>query len=76
MQAEPTPGAGETRDEAAAAAPDNFVWLWKIDLQSAYRFWHNHATELSGCTASSGGGARFPRLPNTIWRCFYGAGLL
>ena len=31
---------------AAAAAPDDFVWLWKIDLQSAYRFWHNHATEL------------------------------
>ena len=29
----------------------------------------------SGCTASSGGG-RFPRLPNTIRRCFYGAGLL
>ena len=46
MQAEPTIGAGETRDEAAAAAPDDFVWLWKIDLQSAYRFWHNHATEL------------------------------
>ena len=46
MQAEPAIGAGETRDEAAAAAPDDFVWLWKIDLQSAYRFWHNHATEL------------------------------
>ena len=46
MQAEPKFGAGETCDDAAAAAPDDFVHLWKIDLQSAYRYWHNHATEL------------------------------
>ena len=57
MQAEPTLGAGETRDEAAAAAPDDFVWLWKIDLQSAYRFWHNHATELWMYGKQWGGGA-------------------
>ena len=75
MQAEPTIGAGETRDEAAAAAPDDFVWLWKIDLQSAYRFWHNHATEL-WMYGKQWGGAWFPRLPNTIRRCFHGAGFL
>ena len=56
MQAEPAIGAGETRDEAAAAAPDDFVWLWKIDLQSAYRFWHNHATELWMYGKQWGGG--------------------
>ena len=46
MQAEPDLADGVARDDAAAAAPDDFVYLWKIDLQSAYRFWHNHASEL------------------------------
>ena len=47
MQAEPAVGvAGVTRDREAAAAPDDYVYLWKIDLQSAYRYWHNHPSEL------------------------------
>ena len=46
MQAEPAPGQGVTRDGAAAAAKADFVYLWKIDLQSAYRYWHNHSSEL------------------------------
>ena len=46
MQAESAPEEGISRGNAAAAAPHEFVHLWKIDLQSAYRFWHNHPTEL------------------------------
>ena len=45
MQAEPSTTAAD-RNTAAAADPDDFVHLWKIDLQSAYRFWHNHPHEL------------------------------
>ena len=75
MQAEPKLGVEETRDDAAAAAPDDFVHLWKIDLQSAYRYWHNHATEL-WMYGKQWGGARFPRLQNPIRRCFYGGGRL
>ena len=45
MQAEPRTTAAD-RNTAAAADPDDFVHLWKIDLQSAYRFWHNHPHEL------------------------------
>ena len=47
MQAEPAVGvAGVTRDREAAASPADYVYLWKIDLQSAYRSWHNHPSEL------------------------------
>ena len=47
MQAEPAVGvAGVTRDREAAASPADYVYLWKIDLQSAYRYWHNHPSEL------------------------------
>ena len=36
MQAEPqTDGPAEARRLAAAASPEDFVWLWKIDLQAA-----------------------------------------
>ena len=45
MQAEPSTASAD-RSAAAAASPDDFVHLWKIDLQSAYRFWHNHPHEL------------------------------
>ena len=46
MQAEPPLEPGISRGTAAAASPSEFVHLWKIDLQSAYRYWHNHPTEL------------------------------
>ena len=46
MQAEPKLASGVRRDAAAAAAMPDFVYLWKIDLQSAYRYWHNHPSEL------------------------------
>ena len=46
VQAEPPTGSPEARRAAADAAPDDFVWLWKIDLQAAYRSWNNHRTEL------------------------------
>ena len=32
MQAEPALEAGVARDDVAAAAPGDYVWLWKIDL--------------------------------------------
>ena len=42
MQAEPAVGvAGVTRDREAAASPADYAYLWKIDLQSAYIYWHN-----------------------------------
>ena len=46
MQAEPARDSGVSRGNAAAAAPHEHVHLWKIDLQSAYRYWHNHRSEL------------------------------
>ena len=46
MQAEPKLARDTRRDAAAAAAMLDYVYLWKIDLQSAYRYWHNHPSEL------------------------------
>ena len=45
VQAEPSTASAD-RSAAAAASPGDFVHLWKIDLQSAYRYWHNHPHEL------------------------------
>ena len=46
MQAEPSTAPAD-RNTVAAASPGDFVHLlWKIDLQSAYRYWHNHPHEL------------------------------
>ena len=44
-QAEPRTLAAD-RNAAVAARPDDFVYLWNIDLQSAYGFWQNHHHEL------------------------------
>ena len=46
MQAEPKLASNTRRDAAAATAMPDYVYLWKIDLQSAYRYWHNHPSEL------------------------------
>ena len=46
MQAEPKLARDTRRDAAAAAAMPDYVYLWKIDLRSAYRYWHNHPSEL------------------------------
>ena len=46
MQAEPKLARDTRRDAAAAAAMPDYVYLWKIDLQSAYRYWQNHPSEL------------------------------
>ena len=46
MQAEPKLAGDTRRDAAAAAAMPDYAYLWKIDLQSAYRYRHNHPPEL------------------------------
>jgi len=46
MQAESRLARDARRDAAAAAAMPDYVYLWKVDLQSAYRYWHNHPSEL------------------------------
>ena len=46
MQAEPKLARDTRRDAAAAAAMPDYVYLWKIDLQAAYRYWRNHPSEL------------------------------
>jgi hypothetical protein len=45
--AEPSADASPTaRAAAAAAAPEDHCFMWKIDLFSAYRYWSNHKSEL------------------------------
>ena len=45
--AEPSADASPTaRAAAAAAAPEDHCFMWKIDLFSAYRYWSNHRSEL------------------------------
>ena len=43
MQAEPKLASDTRRDAAAAAAMPDYAYLWKVDLQSAHRYWHNHS---------------------------------
>ena len=45
--AEPSADASPAaRAAAAAAAPEDHCFMWKIDLFSAYRYWSNHKSEL------------------------------